>query len=156
LPPPEAEKLASLAKAFQQRPQLSLEVRGQYHPEVDAPVLKALAVKRKLAVQMGFAVKPNQDPGPVSFTDSATQQALDSIAKQGLTAKTLRSLRKKFGIPLPKQKSITPPATKAATKKQSSLHQQSLLHHPIRKVSMQRYSNNWSIGNRLMKAFSKS
>ena len=117
LPPPEAEKLASLAKAFQQRPQLSLEVRGQYHPEVDAPVLKALAVKRKLAMQMGFAVKPNQDPGPVSFTDSATQQALDSIAKQGLTSETLRSLRKKFGIPLPKQKSITPPATKPATKK---------------------------------------
>ncbi len=68
-------------------------------------------------MQMGFAVKPNQDPGPVSFTDSTTQQALDSIAKQGLTAKTLRSLRKKFGIPLPKQKSTTPTATKAATEK---------------------------------------
>ena len=53
----------------------------------------------------------------MSFTDSATQQALDTIAKQGLTAGTLNSLRKKFGMPLPKQKSITPPATKAATKK---------------------------------------
>jgi hypothetical protein len=42
---------------------------------------------------------------------------LDSIAKQGLTSETLNSLRKKFGISLPKQKPITPPPTKTATKK---------------------------------------
>ena len=117
LPPPETEKLASLAKALQQRPQLALEVQGQYDPVVDAPVLKALAVKRRLAMEMGFAVKPNQDPGPVSFTDSGTQRALDIIAEQGLTSETLNSLRKTFGMPLPKQKPITPPLTKTATKK---------------------------------------
>jgi len=117
LPPPEAEKLASLSKALQQRPQLSLEVQGQYDPVVDAPVLKALAVKRSLAMKMGFALKPNQDPGPLSFTDSGTQRALDIIAKQGLTSETLNSLRKKFGMPLPKQKPITPPPTKTAAKK---------------------------------------
>jgi len=84
---------------------------------VDAPVLKALAVKRRLAIKMGFALKHNQDPGPLSFTDPGTQRALDIIAKQGLTSETLNSLRKKFGIPLPKQKPITPPPTKTATKK---------------------------------------
>ncbi len=119
LPPPEAEKLASLAKALQQRPQLSLEVQGQYDPVVDAPVLKALAVKRRLAIKMGFALKHNQDPGPLSFTDPGTQRALDIFAKQGLTFETLNSLRKKFAIPLPKQKPITPPPTKTATKKKS-------------------------------------
>jgi hypothetical protein len=110
LPPPEVEKLASLSKALEQRPQLALEVQGQYEPKSDGPVLKASALKRELAALMGLTLEPNQDPGPLSFTDPATQQAIDTIAVQRLAPEALVELRKKFGMTLPEQAKVAPPS----------------------------------------------
>jgi hypothetical protein len=112
LPPPEVEKLASLSKALQQRPQLALEVQGQYEPKSDGPVLKASAVKRELAALMGLTLEPNQDPGPLSFTDPPTQQAIDTIAVQRLTPEALVELRKEFGMTLPEPAKVAPPSAK--------------------------------------------
>jgi len=111
LPPPEVEKLTSLSKALQQRPQLALEVQGQYEPKSDGPVLKASAVKRELAALMDLTLEPNQDPGPLSFTDPPTQQALDTIAVQRLTSEVLVELRKKFGMTLAEPAKVAPTST---------------------------------------------
>jgi len=112
LPPPEAEKLALLSKALRQRPQLALEVQGQYEPKSDGHVLKASAVRRELAALMGLSLQPNQDPGPLSFTDPATQQAIDSIAVKRLTSEALTALRKKFGMTLSEQAKPAAPSAK--------------------------------------------
>jgi hypothetical protein len=109
LPPPEAEKLVTVAKALQQRPQLALQVQGHYRSEVDEPVLKTLAMKHRLAVHMGLVVTPHHDPGPLSFTDPSTQQAIDILAGERLSTEILAELKREFGMPSPEQTKAEPP-----------------------------------------------
>jgi hypothetical protein len=87
-------------------------VQGQFRAEVDAPVLKTIAVKRALAAQMGLSLEQNQDPGPLSFTDLPTQQAIDIFAGQRLKFEALSALREKFGMVLPQQATPETPKTK--------------------------------------------
>ena len=77
--PPEKEKLAKLAGAINQRPQLTVDVQGQYATEADGAVLKHLAVRQILAQRMG---KPpitdlNLDTEPLNMADPATRKALE-------------------------------------------------------------------------------
>jgi hypothetical protein len=111
LQPPEADKLATLAKALLQRPQLALEVQGNHHPEVDGTVFKATAVKHELTAQMGFTLESDQDPGPLNFSDSATQQAIETLARMRLTPATLEELSQKFGL-TPPEKADAPQPTR--------------------------------------------
>ena len=98
--PPEAEKLAKLAAAIQQRPQLTIEVQGQYATEADGVVLKQLAVRKALAKRMGKTgvTDLNMDMEPLNMTDPATQKALDALAGEGMDVAELIALKKTYGL----------------------------------------------------------
>jgi hypothetical protein len=104
--PPEAEKLAKLAVAIKQRPQLTIEVQGQYAPEADGAVLKHLAVRQALAKRMGRTdiTDLNLDIEPLNTTDPATQKALDTMAAERMDGAALNALKKTYGLkPSPPQ-----------------------------------------------------
>ncbi|NQV02145.1 MAG: DUF748 domain-containing protein [Bacteroidia bacterium] len=104
--PPEAEKLAKLAVAIKQRPQLTIEVQGQYAPEADGAVLKHLAIRQALAKRMGRAdiTDLNLDIEPLNTTDPATQKVLDTMAAERMDEPALNALKKTYGLkPSPPQ-----------------------------------------------------
>ena len=84
LPPPEKEKIKKLAEALRQRPQLTLEVQGRYSAADDGTALKGLSVRRQLAAKLGTSAAPNDDPDPVDFGNTETQQALGSHVPRAL------------------------------------------------------------------------
>jgi uncharacterized protein involved in outer membrane biogenesis len=98
--PPEAEKLAKLAAAIQQRPQLTIEVQGQYAAEADGAMLKQLAVRQVLAKRIGKTgvTDLNMDIEPLNTTDPAIQKALDALAGEGMDAAELIALKKTYGL----------------------------------------------------------
>ncbi|MCD6294462.1 MAG: DUF748 domain-containing protein, partial [Deltaproteobacteria bacterium] len=98
--PPEAEKLAKLAVAIKQRPQLTIEVQGQYAPEADGAALKHLAVRQALAKRMGRADISDLDLNiePLNTTDPATQKALDTLAAERMNGAILNTLKKTYGL----------------------------------------------------------
>jgi len=79
LPPPSAERLGMVAKALTQRPQLVLEVQGQYDPGLDGGVLRLDAVRREVATRRGVKLEPGEEPGPVEFTEGKTRRALKAM-----------------------------------------------------------------------------
>jgi hypothetical protein len=110
--PPEREKLAKLAVAMKQRPQLAIEVQGQYAPEADGAALKYLAVRQALAKRMGGTdiTEMNLSTEPVNLTDPLTRKALDSLAAEGMNATELAALKESYGLtpPLPAEAENTP------------------------------------------------
>ena len=98
--PPEKEKLAKLAAAIKQRPQLAIEVQGQYSPEADGAVLKHLALRQALAKRMGKAriTEMNMDIEPLNMTDPATRKALDVLAAERMNAAEMMALKKSYGL----------------------------------------------------------
>ena len=119
--PPEKEKLAKLAVAIKQRPQLAIEVQGQYALEADGAVLKHLALRQALAKRMGEAhiTEINLDIEPLNMTDPATQKALDVLATERMNAVELTTLKKSYGLApsLPKkaEKAEKKPEPKASS-----------------------------------------
>lgn len=104
VPPPEAEKLQQLAQAMAKRPQLKLVVQGRFSPQEDGEALQNLALRRALAALAGGKeLSPEEDPGPVDFSDPATQRRLEKIFKE------------RFGGPALKEftAGLQPPAGKA-------------------------------------------
>jgi hypothetical protein len=98
LPPPEAEKLSKIATALLQRPQLMLNVQGQYDAAVDGEALKSVAVRSKLAALMEIEV---QDPfllPALNVTDGATQKALETLAAETLAGEQIEALKVEFGL----------------------------------------------------------
>ena len=79
LPPPEREKIASLAKALAERPQIALAVHGQFALKSDAGALRALSVRRALAQRMGIALRPEEDPGPPGLSDPRAAKAAEAL-----------------------------------------------------------------------------
>ena len=120
--PPEKEKLAKLAVAIKQRPQLAIEVKGQYAPEADGAVLKHLAIMQALAKRMGRTdiTEMNLNMEPLNLTDPATQKALDVLATERMEATELATLKKSYGLmpslPKEQEKAKKKPETKAPSK----------------------------------------
>jgi len=73
---PEREKLEKLAAVLTQRPLLQLVVQGKYSVEQDGQALRERHVRRNLAEALGVELAVGEDPGPVEYTNSDTQQAL--------------------------------------------------------------------------------
>jgi hypothetical protein len=80
LPPPEREKLHKLMAGLAQRPMLKLAVHGGYDRERDGEALRALQLRRVVAQARQEDLGPDQDPGPLSFSNAETQQALEKVA----------------------------------------------------------------------------
>jgi uncharacterized protein involved in outer membrane biogenesis len=119
IPPPEAEKLVSLVKGLAERPQLKLEVQGQYHTELDGNALKTVTVIRAIATDLGYTVGPDEDPGPLDFSDPATREAIETLATERLGPETLDSLKGEYApqsvdTPAPQQSAQETPQTPAA------------------------------------------
>ena len=110
--PPEKEKLAKLAVAMKQRPQLAIEVQGQYAPQADGAALKYLAVRQALAKRMGRTdiTETNLSMEPLNLTDPLTRKALDGMAAESMNATELAALKRSYGLtpPLPATAKKTP------------------------------------------------
>ena len=78
--PPEREKLAKLAKALEQRPQLKLEVEGRFDKERDREALSDNIVKLEVSKRAGMKPPGANEPLIISFTDAKVQTALDELA----------------------------------------------------------------------------
>jgi hypothetical protein len=116
IPPPESEKLAALAKALLERPQLALKVQGRYQPDSDGNALKILAVKQAVYTGLGYTPTPGEDPGPLDYTDPSTRAILDSMAIQRLGAEAVAELRERFTLPAEATAASEAPAAAAETK----------------------------------------
>ncbi len=91
VPPPEVEKLVTLAEALNKRPQLTLEVQGQYAPEADRRALQALSLRRTLSDRMGLELAPEDDPGPVDYSNPDVQAELEDLFKDRHGRKALKT-----------------------------------------------------------------
>ena len=78
--PPEREKLAKLAKALEQRPQLKLAVEGRFDREQDREALADNIVKLEVSKRAGMKPPGANEPLIISFTDAKVQAALDELA----------------------------------------------------------------------------
>ena len=98
--PPEKEKLAKLAIAVKQRPQLVIEVQGQYSAEADGTVLKHLAVRQALAKRMGKTdiTDLNLATEPLNKTDPDTQKALDALTAERMAPSEVTALKITYGL----------------------------------------------------------
>ena len=94
LPPPEKEKLLKLADALKSRPQLKLVIQGRYSPEADGREFQDLSIRRIVATRQGAKAGPNQDPGPLDFTDSKTQNILEDLYRERFGKASLTELEK--------------------------------------------------------------
>jgi len=93
VPPPEKEKLATLAKALQKRPQLKLMVQGRYNPEADQEELRTTSLRRALAARLGQKIDPAEDPGPVDYSSPETQKALEAMFTERFGADALKAVK---------------------------------------------------------------
>ena len=93
VPPPEKEKLATLAVALQKRPQLKLGLQGRYNPETDGAELKSAGVRRALATRLGQDPAAAEDYGPVDFSSPETGQTLELMFSERVGADALTTLK---------------------------------------------------------------
>jgi hypothetical protein len=102
LPPPEREKLKQLAEALKKRPNLKLEVQGCFDEKTDAEAMKSLSLRRAIASQAEIQLKPEEDPGPMDFSDLKSQKAMEMIYSKRLSPDALAELKKSFEKPAEK------------------------------------------------------
>jgi hypothetical protein len=79
IPPPEQEKLDELTNALQKRPKLTLTVQGRYNPETDLIELRALTLRRLVALHLGRDLGRDEDPGPLDFSNPDTVSILEAM-----------------------------------------------------------------------------
>ena len=96
VPPPEKEKLMTLANALQKRPKLKLMVQGHYNPKTDLAELRSLSLRRTLAVRQGQELKMDEDPGPVDYGNSDVVDELEDLFKEKFSSKELRAIKKEI------------------------------------------------------------
>jgi hypothetical protein len=90
--PPEREKLAKLAKALEQRPQLKLAIEGRFDKLLDREALADTIVKLEISKRAGMKPPAANEPLIISFTDVKVQTALDDLgAATGDDATKLRA-----------------------------------------------------------------
>jgi len=94
--PPEREKVHKLAQAVAKRPRLSLAVHAAFDPAADGDALKAVNLRRAVAVQMGRALQPGDDAGPVSTSDPQARVAIEALYVKQFGAAALQSMQAKF------------------------------------------------------------
>ncbi|MCU0593840.1 MAG: DUF748 domain-containing protein [Desulfobacterota bacterium] len=96
LPPPEREKLKQLAEALKKRPNLKMDIQGRFDAKADAEAMKSLSLRWSIAGHAGVQLKPDEDPGPIDFTDPKSQKALETIYRERFSPDALRQLKKQI------------------------------------------------------------
>ena len=116
--PPEKEKLMKLADALKNRPQLKLVIQGRYNPDTDGRELKDLSIRRMVATRLGAKSGPDEDPGPLDFTDSKTQNILEELYRDRFGEASLKDLEK--GIATGSVKARMPAKNQSKKRKKES------------------------------------
>ncbi len=119
LQPPEKEKLLKLADALKNRPQLKLVIQGRYNPDIDGRELKDRSIRRIVSTRLGAKPGPNEDPGPLDFTDSKTQNILEDLYRERFGKASLDKL--KNGIATGSVKPRTPAPSQEKKGKEKGL-----------------------------------
>jgi hypothetical protein len=96
LPPPEREKLKQLADALKKRPNLRLDVQGCFNAKADGDAMKSLSLRRSIAGHAGIQLKPEEDPGPMDFTDLKSQKAMEMLYSERFSPDALVQFKKSF------------------------------------------------------------
>lgn len=107
LNPPEQEKLRQLAGALQKRPALQLMLAGAWSP-VDKRALQERDSRVRVAQLAGLQdASDASDPGPLSTTSPAVQQALEKLYAERLGKERLAALKAGFRAANPGQLEAT-------------------------------------------------
>ncbi len=117
VPPPEKEKLHALAQALGKRPQLKVVVQGGYSPESDGFELKAMNVRRSLAVRLGLELEEGEDPGPLDYGAPEIQKELESMVIERFNAEALETLKTSLQEPAPDENKKKQEAASSQSKK---------------------------------------
>jgi hypothetical protein len=96
IPPPEKEKLDKLANALQNRPRLKLTVQGRYNPETDLVELRAVTLRRVVALHLGRDLKRDEDPGPLDFSNPDTVSILEAMFEAHFGPDALNALKEEL------------------------------------------------------------
>src|ERR1700674_193859 len=91
--PPEQEKLERIVKALAQRTELKVMIPGRYDSEADARALKRAGLRREIGKRAGFAVREEDDAGPISIDDRPTRTALRGLFTVRFSATELNKLK---------------------------------------------------------------
>lgn len=102
--PPEQEKLKHVAAAMKKRPQLQLEVQGQYDAESDGLALRSAALAREFAGRLGIELKLGEDPGPIDLADTKNQKVLETLFLEHASAESLADLKDDYAKSVAAQK----------------------------------------------------
>jgi hypothetical protein len=95
-PPPEMEKLDLIANGLRERPDLVLQVRGQYHKGNDGRYLRSVAVRREIARRMQPDSAENEDPGPLDTDDKNVQKVIETMIAERYSPEVLAQLKSDY------------------------------------------------------------
>jgi Domain of Unknown Function (DUF748) len=94
--PPEREKLDKVAQVLRDKPQLELRVRGPYDPRLDGEALRNRQALLDVAQALGVKVAEREDPGPIAYSDAATQRALEGLLAERAGPKAVDEVAQSF------------------------------------------------------------
>ena len=63
--------------------ELKLVIRGPFDPERDGEAVRSNGVRRDVAQALGVKLEGREDPGPIAYSDAATQRALEAHGGTG-------------------------------------------------------------------------
>jgi len=89
--PSEKEKIANVAKAMDERPQLKLVVQAPYELDTDRRAIQEEQARREVALELGRTLQPDEKPGPLAFENLATQRALEHLAAKKTDPVSIRN-----------------------------------------------------------------
>jgi hypothetical protein len=89
-------KLDKVAEALKERPRLKLVVRGPYDPRQDGEALRTERVRREVAEALGVKLERREDPGPVAYSDAATQRALEKLLTARAGPQAIQDFKQTF------------------------------------------------------------
>jgi hypothetical protein len=96
LRPPEREKLDKVAHVLSERRELKLVIRGPFDPERDGEALRSEGVRRDVAHALGAKLEGREDPGPIAYSDAATQRALEALLAARSGPKAMEEFERAF------------------------------------------------------------
>lgn len=94
--PSQREKLQSVTKALQARPQLRLVVQASYDPKRDTRALREDLVRRELARALGRAPEPDEPPDPIPMDNLSAQRAMERMLDARAGDEAINSLEQAF------------------------------------------------------------
>ena len=83
-------------QALKEKPQVKLVVRGPYDPQLDGEALRNRQVRREVAQALGVKLEQREDPGPIAYSDAATQRALETMLAARAGPKAVEELEREF------------------------------------------------------------